>query len=202
MPLDHDELVSMCDFHLVYLGFGAFLHLVPRPAVDIKEHELLILGHMVGKDPETNMELIKKAIKKEKIVEPTNNTATAAAGSAQQLPRVERELNMPPTKFLDSSSSQNPQTLEESQAVCKPLSIYLTRLRKDEIMKYQCANIEVNPNIVSCVKPCKIRIQKLALRYGKTVQLKQYSQPGEKHKLSIKKPLHKLTKNQQKCMVK
>ena len=183
----------MCDLHLVYLGFGAFLCLVPRPAVDIKEHELPILGHVVGKDPETNMEL---------IVEPTNNTATVAAGSAQQLLRVERELNMPPTKFLDSPNIQNPQTSEESQAVCKLLSVYLTRLCKDEIMKYQHANIKANPNIVSCVKPCKIRIQKLALRYGQTVQLKQYSQPGEECKLSIKKPLHKPTKTQQKCMVK
>ena len=99
VPLDHDKHVSMCNLHLVYLGFGVFLCLVPRPAVDIKEHELPILGHVVGEDPETNMELMKKAIKEEKIVEPTNNAATAAAGSTQQLPRVERELNMPPTKF-------------------------------------------------------------------------------------------------------
>ena len=91
VPLDHDIHVSMCDLHLVYLGFGAFLHLVPRPAVDIKEQELPILGHVIGDDPNTNMELIKKAIKKEKIVEPTDNPATAAAGSAEQLPRVESE---------------------------------------------------------------------------------------------------------------
>ena len=202
MPLDHDEHVSMCDLHLVYLGFGAFLHLVPRPAVDIKEHELPILGHVVGDDPETNMELLKKAIKKEKIVEPTNNAATAAAGSTQQLPRVEKELNMPLTKSSESSSSQNPKTSEESQAVSKPLSVYLTRLRKDEIMKYQHANIKANPNIVSCVKLCKIRIQKLALRYDQTVQLKQHSQPGDECKLSIKKSLCKPTKAQQKCTVK
>ena len=193
MPLNHDEHVSMCDFHLVY---------PERPAVDIKEHELPILGHVVGEDPETNIELMKKAIKKEKIVEPTNNAATAAAGSAQQLPRVERELNMPPKKFLDPSSSQNQQTLKESHAVCKPLRVYLTRLRKDEIMKYQHVKIKANPNIVSRVKPCKIRIRKLALRYGQTVQLKQYSQPGEEHKLSIKKPLRKPTKTQQKYTVK
>ena len=61
VPLDHDEHVSMCDLHLVYLGFGAFLCLVPRPAVDIKEQELPILGHVIGEDPNTNMELIKKA---------------------------------------------------------------------------------------------------------------------------------------------
>ena len=104
----HVEHPPKCDLHLVYLGFGAFLHLVPRPAVDIKEQELPILGHVIGDDPNTNMELIKKAIKKEKIVEPTNNPASAAAGNTEQLPRVESKLNMPPTKFPDSSSTQNP----------------------------------------------------------------------------------------------
>ena len=202
VPLDHDIHVSMCDLHLVYLGFGAFLHLVLRPAVDIKEQELPILGHVIGVDPSTNMELIKKAIKKEKIAEPTNKPATAAVGSAEQLPRVESELNMPPTKFPDSSSTQNPQTPEESQAVCKPLSVSLTRLSKEEIMKYQCANIHANLQSVSSVKPCKIIIWKLALRYGQTVLLKQPSQHSDECKMLAKKPSHKATKALPKCMVK
>ena len=178
VPLNHDEHVSMCNLHLVYLGFSAFLHLVPRPALDAKEYELLILGHMVGEDPETNIELMKKAIKKEKIDEPLINAATAAAGSTQQLPRVERELNMPSTKFSDSPStpsSQHPQTSEKLQAVCKPLSVCLTRLQKYEIMKYQRTNIKAKPNIISCVKPCKVKIRNLSLRYDQTVQLKQFS---------------------------
>ena len=50
VPLDHDEHVNMCDLHLVYLGFGAFLRLVPRPVLDIKEGDLPILGHVVGED--------------------------------------------------------------------------------------------------------------------------------------------------------
>ena len=192
----------MCDLHLVYLGFGAFLHLVPRPAVDIKEQELPILSHVIGDDPNTNMELIKKAIKKEKLVEPTNNPATAAAGSTEQLPRVESELNMPPTKFPDSSSTQNPQTPEESQAVCKPLSVSLTRLSKEEIMKYQRANIHANPQSVSSVKPCKIITWKHALRYGQTVLLKQHSQHSDERKLLTKKLPHKPTKVLPKCTVK
>ena len=192
----------MCDLHLVYLGFSAFLHLVRRPAVDIQEQELPILGHVVGDDPNTNMELIKKAIKKEKIVEPTDNPATAAAGSAEQLPRVESELNMLPTKFLDFSSIQNPQTLEESQAVCKPLNVSLTRLSKEEIMKYQHANIHADPQSASSVKPCKIILQKLALRYGQTVLLKEHSQHSEERKLLTKKPPHKPTNILPKPMVK
>ena len=203
MPLNHDEHVSMCDLHLVYLGFGAFLHLVPRPALDTKEYELPILGHVVGEDPETHIELIKKAIKKEKIDEPKINAATAASGSTQQLPRVERELNMPSTKFSDSpstSSSQHPQTSEKLQTVCKPLRVCLTRLRKYEIMKYQHTNIKTKPNIMSCVKPCKIL--NLSLRYDQTVQLKQFSQPDQERKLVIKKPLQKFAQTQQKCTVK
>ena len=188
VPLGHNVHVSMCDLYLVYLGFGAFLRLVPRPAVDIKEQELLILGHVIGDDPNTNMELIKKAIKKEMIVEPMDNPATATIGSTEQLPRVESELNMPPTKFSDSSSTQNPQTPEESQAVCKPLNVSLTRLSKEEIMKYQCANIHADPQSASSVKPCKIILQKLALRYGQTVLLKQHSQHSDERKLLTNKP--------------
>ena len=185
VPLDHDEHVSMCALHLVYLGFSAFLHLVPRLAVDIKEQELPILGHVIGDNPNTNMELIKKAIKKEKIAEPTNNpaTATATAGSTEQLPRVESELNLPLINLLHSTSTQNPQTPDVSRAVCKPLSVSLIRLSKEEIKKYQCANICANPQ---SVKQCKIIIRKLALRYDQTVLLKPHSQHSANHKLITK----------------
>ena len=106
VPLDHDEHINMCDLHLVYLGFGAFLRLVPRPVLDIKEGDLPILGHVVGEDPETQKELTRKAIKEEKIDEPKESSiATAAAGSSLQLPRVERELNMSPTMLLTSRST-------------------------------------------------------------------------------------------------
>ena len=94
MPVNHDKLVSMCDIHLVYLGFGAFLHLIPHLVVDVKVQELPILGHVVGCDPKTEMELTQKAIKQEKI--PENDppkSASAAAGSADQLLRVEHEMN-------------------------------------------------------------------------------------------------------------
>ena len=181
------------------------MHLVPRPALDTKEYELLILGHVVGEDPETHIELMKKAIKEEKLDEPKSNAATAAAGSTQQLPRVERELNMPSTKSLDSpstSSNQHQQISEKLQAVCKLLSISLTRLCKSEIMKYQCTNIKAKPNITSCVKPCKVKIWNLSLRYDQTVQLKQFSQPDQEHKLVLKKPLQKFAQTQQKHTVK
>ena len=167
VPLNHDEHVSMCNLHLVYLGFGAFLCLVPRLVLDIKEGDLPILGHVVGEDLETQNELTRKAIKEEKIDEPNEPSfVTAAAGSALQLPRVERELNMPPTTFLASRSTsgvEHPQAFEKLLAICKPLSVSLIRLRKLEIKKYQCTNIKIKSNLTSCVQPCKVKIWKLPL---------------------------------------
>ena len=206
VPLNHDEHVSMCDLHLVYLGFGAFLCLVPRLALDIKEGDLPILGHVVGEDPETQNELTKKAIKEEKIDGPNEpNIATAAAGSAFQLPRVERELNMPPTTFLDSQSTsgvEHPQASEKLLAICKPLSVSLIRLCKWEIMKYQCTNIIVEPDLTSCVKPCKVKIWNLPLRHDHSVQLKQFNQSDQEEKLVLKKSTWKLTQTQWKHFVK
>ena len=69
-------------------------------------------------------------------------------------------------------------------------------------MKYQRANIEANPQLVSCIKPCKIRIWKLDLRYGQTVLLKQHSEHNDERKLLTKKPVCKATKVLQKCTVK
>ena len=181
VPLNHDEHVSMCNLHLVYLGFGAFLCLVPRPVLDIKEGDLPILGYVVGEDPKTQNELMGKAIKEEKIDEPKEpSIATAAAGSALQLPRVERELNMPPTIFLASRSTstvEHTQASEKLLAICKLLRVNLIRLCKSEIKKYQCTNIKVKSSLTSCVQPCKVKIWKLPLRHDQSVQLKQFSQP-------------------------
>ena len=205
MPLDHDEHVNMCD-HLVYLGFGAFLRLVPRPVLDIKEGDLPILGHVVGEDPETQKELMRKAIKEEKIDEPKESSiATAAAGSALQLPRVERELNMPPTMLLASRSTPSVELKHVSDnllAICKPSSVNLIRLSKSEIKKYQCTNIKVKSSRTPSVQPCKVKIWKLPLRRDQCVQLKQFSQPYCEEKSVLQKPIRKLTPTQRKHFAK
>ena len=196
----------MCDLYLVCLGFGNFLHLVPRPVLDIKEGDLPILGYVVGEDPETQNELMRKAIKEEKIDEPKEpSIATAEAGSALQLPRVERELNMPPTIFLASqstSSVEHTQASEKLLAICKPLRVNLIRLCKSEIKKYQCTNIKVKSSLTSCVQPCKVKIWKLPLRHDQSVQLKQFSQPDQEEKLVFQKPTQKPAPTQWKCFVK
>ena len=101
VPINHDKHVSKCDLHLVYLGFGAFLHLLPCQNIDVKE--MPVLGHITSDDPKAKQELIRMAIKQEKIGEPviasTAPTATPAAGSADQLPRVEEELSEMPSVF-------------------------------------------------------------------------------------------------------
>ena len=148
VPVDDDEHVNLCDLHLVYLGFGAYLHLIPRPALTTKECDLPILGHIVAEDPETQMELTRKAIKEEKIDELTKSRiATAAAGSALQLSRVERELSMPPTMFLSSSSispDKPKHTSHSLLALCKPINVKLTRLSNSEIENYQSNTTKLN----------------------------------------------------------
>ena len=97
--MHHDEHVSRCDLHLVYLGFGAFLHLIPRPNIDVKE--MPVLGNITSDDPNVKQEL-KNGRKQEKIGETSTTssttTATASAGSAPQLTRIESELHKIPPK--------------------------------------------------------------------------------------------------------
>ena len=206
VPVDHDEHINMCDLHLVYLGFGAFLRLVPRPAMDIKECNLPILGHIVGEDPETQMELTRKAIKEEKIDEPKESSiATAAAGSASQLPRVERELNISPTMLLSPSSTPSVELKDASYNLltfCKPLSVKLTRLSKSEIEKYQCNIIKDKPSHTSNVQSCTVKIWKLPLGLNQCVQLKQFSQSDRGEKSVSQKPIWKLTPTHRKRFVK
>ena len=53
-PLHHDELIMRCDMHLVYMGFGIFLHRVRQPIVpDVK-----ILGTIHSDDQATLHKLV------------------------------------------------------------------------------------------------------------------------------------------------
>ena len=171
--------------------------MVPRPALDIKEGDLPILGHVVGEDTETQKELTRKAIKEENIDEPKESSiATAAAGSALQVPRVERELNIPPTMFLSSSSTPSVELKHASDnllAFCKPLSVNLIRLSKSEIEKYQHTNTKVKSSQTSSVQSCTVKIWKLPLGRDQCVQLKQFSQPDHGEKSVLQKPIRKLT---------
>ena len=164
------------------------------------------MGHLVGEDPETQKELTRKAIKEEKIDEPKESSiTTAAAGSALQLPRVERELNMPPTMLLASRSTPSVELKHASDnllAICKPLSVNLIRLSKSEIEKYQCTSIKVKLSQTPSVQSCKVKIWKLPLRRDQCVQLKQFSQPNCEEKSVLQKSIWKLAPTQCKCFAK
>ena len=197
VPVDHDEHVNLCDLHSVYLGFGAYLHLISRPAPVTKECDLPILGHIVAEDPETQMELTRKAIKEEKIDEPTESRiATAAAGSALQLSRVERELNMPQTMFLSSSSTSTDKpkyTSHNLLALCKPITVKLTRLSNSEIEKHQSSTTKLKSSYTSSVQTCTVKIWKLPLGPNQSVHLKQFNQLDQDEKSVSQKPVQKLT---------
>ena len=125
--MHHDEHVSRCDLHLVYLGFGAFLHLIPHPNIDVKE--MPVLGHITSDDPNVKQELIKMAVKQEKIGETSTTsiatTATASAGSAAQLTRVESELHeIPP------NASANQTTLAYTQSKTQATMSHITMYHK------------------------------------------------------------------------
>ena len=204
--MDHDEHVNLCDLHLVYLGFGAYLRLIPRPALVTKECDLPILGYIVAEDPETQMELTRKAIKEEKIDEPTESRiATAAAGSALQLSRVERELNMPQTMFLSSSSTSTDKPKHTSHnllALCKPITVKLTRLSDSEIEKHQSSTTKLKSIYTSIVQTCTVKIWKLPLGPNQSVHLKQFNQFDWDEKLVSQKPVRKLTPTHRKCFAK
>ena len=55
VPIDHDEHMDRCNFHLVYLGFGAFIKLVPIQPPDSKD--FVVIGHITTYDPTTSAEL-------------------------------------------------------------------------------------------------------------------------------------------------
>ena len=204
VPVDHDEHVNLCDLHLVYLGFGAFLRLIPRPALITEECDLPILGYVVAEDPKTQMELTRRAIKEEKIGESTEtHIVTAAAGSASQLSRVESELNMP----QKMSSSSNPTdklegTSQNLLALCKPLSVKLTKLSNLEMEKYQGGASKPKSSDTSSMRACSVKMWKLNLSQCQSVHLNQYNQSNWDQGSVSQKPVCKSTTIRRKHVIK
>ena len=69
-PTKHDDHVNKCDLHLVYLGFGAFIRLVPRQVPDDKD--FVILSQITSDDPSTSHELNFMAINRQQIGDYSN----------------------------------------------------------------------------------------------------------------------------------
>ena len=204
VPVDYDEHVNLCDLHLVYLGFGAFLRLIPRPALITEEGDLPILGYVVAEDPKTQMELTRRAIKEEKIDEPTEtNIVTAAAGSASQLSRVEKELNMPQTMSSSSNPTDKPEgTSHNLLVLCKPLSVKVTRLSNLEMEKYQGGASKPESSDISSMPACSVKMWKLNLSQGQSVHLNQFNQSNWDQGSVSQKPVCKSTPIRRKRVIK
>ena len=156
IPNTHDEVLAQCKKHLVYLRLGVFLQLKERPTCNI-------LGTLSGQDPETHRLLLEQITHKIKHEEtdirpeykPTWRQATAAAGSASQLSRVEKELNsniklpgttgmctLPTGKTHPSKPTKSVDLLERHPPTSKPLvnimpfEVRLVKLSQQEISKH------------------------------------------------------------------
>ena len=146
MPTSHDQLIQQCDKHLVYLGLGVFLQLKERVTVDI-------LGTITGQDPETQKLLVAsvtQSIKHEEHIDSEMHVlpkkhATAAAGSAAQLDRVEKEMRTSAEIIGTTRTSVIPTMGKEmglSISAGKPMvnilpfEVWLVRLTQQEILKY------------------------------------------------------------------
>ena len=145
MPTSHDELIQQCDKHLVYLGLGVFLQLKVRVTVGI-------LGTITGQDPETHKLLVTSVAQSIKHEEQEDSEVhvlpkkhmTAAADSAAQLERVEKEMRTRDEIIGTTSTSAIPTTGKEmgSSITGKPMvnmlpfEVQLVRLTPQEILRH------------------------------------------------------------------
>ena len=146
MPTSHDELIQQCDKHLVYLGLGVFFQLKERKTVDI-------LGTVTGQDPETQKLLVasvsqsikhEEQVDSEMLVLPKKH-ATAAAGSAAQLDRVEKEMwtsaeiiGTTSTSVITTVGKETGSSISAGKPMVNtlPFEVQLVRLTQQEILKY------------------------------------------------------------------
>ena len=128
VPTSHHELQNHCEQHLVYLGFGIFLHMQRRPAAP------LFLGTVSGADPATQQLLlasVRKSIKSDTGTtdeKKPSTKASAAAGSESQLPRLEAQMKPDPDVYTRPT--------KQSMVQVTPFQVLLTRLTKQQIERY------------------------------------------------------------------
>ena len=154
VPTSHYELQNQCEQHLVYLGYGIFLHMQRRPTIPA------ILGTVSGEDPATQQLLLAsvgKTIKSD--IELTGTTdgrnqltkvskASAAAGSESQLSRLEAEMKLDP--------DVNTRPTKKSMVQVTPFQVVLTRLTKQQIEKYvkqpRIQSVRTSKNTDKCIQ--------------------------------------------------
>ena len=181
IPHLHSEMVEHCEKHLVYLGFGIFLHLVKRPT--ITPNALPILGTVSSDNPATQQELllsIGMEIKPETEITGTTPIrkstrapkASAAAGSAAQLERVEAKMKQEP-----------PINKPEAKLVCHiqpmvklhPFEVCIIRLTPKEIEKHTKRSHELLPHSQTTTRSSPVTTRSMTRR-------RKYK--GQKHRIT------------------
>ena len=116
----HDELMLRCDIHLAYFGSGIFLRLVQQPHL-IPD----ILGTIYSDNPSLLNKLVTENQHAYKIRSSSTpgikTSASAEAGSAADMPRLERELTGT-TKPCMPGTTSTEVILKTSAAACRALS--------------------------------------------------------------------------------
>ena len=202
VPINHDEHVAMCDLHLVYLGFGAFIKLIPVQPRDIKG--FVIIGTITADDQATRDQLGLMAKNQEEVrlsCPPSRPTATA--GSASQLTRVECEMSAMSSKPITPSSSNivtsgtvpsvisSPTPSMSTKPCCtpgvlqRPFQVLVKKLTTAEIAHYtNRQSSEKKPPPPPPVIPCSVHLQKLLprdIQDYQTVQAKLRSRVKKIH---------------------
>ena len=181
VPLLHEELVEQCQMHLVYLRFGIFLRLVRRPPIEVRT--LPVLGAITSDDPAVLTGLKLSTVTEHKPTVPSMTIpvpgttapvsiktprAMAAAGSAEQLPRVEAEMKQEPP--ADPPNVPFTPSLHKPQVELYPFNVNITRLTQKEIDKYMRKSHKTlvdEPKL----KQLSIKVQRLPIQPNQTVTL-------------------------------
>ena len=194
VPILHHELMSRHNLHLVYLGFGIFLHLKPWSPIDV--NVLPTLGEITSDQPKVLEQLMVTGIKQEKCIPLTGMTpkarqATAAAGSAAQLAHVEAELKQEPQPHANKTCQGNkpkPSTStwgdgsgllattawHKPQVTQRPFAFRLIKLTQCDIEQY-IGKSKKKP-VLPHLKECSIKVRRLPLTPNQSVTVAQPKQ--------------------------
>ena len=144
-PHSHEEMLNHCEKHLVYLGFGIFLHLEKRPPQTLDM--LPILGTVSSDDPATQRKLLHQigmTFKTESGFTGITSVAktvkypkaSAAAGSKAQLERVESEMKAETLTIKPHITSYKTSPHKNPMVEKCPFEVHIRRLTSKEIEKY------------------------------------------------------------------
>ena len=158
VPIHHEELMSRCDMHLTYFGFGIFLRLIRQ------QHPILdILGTIYSDHPNVLNELtLGKQDLNRACPSPSTKSrkpASTAVGSASDLPRLECELKSitsAPCTLGTMSTEVTPKSKKPANTAAGNASC-LPRLER-ELINITSTSTPCMPSIMSVEATSKISV--------------------------------------------